>query len=161
MWWGGEILNLNNYVYFKMKVGLGRGTNNFAELNSLRHLLLFAWEKNCHRIQFFEDTQLIINWINGIYLCHFHTLTDLLEDALYLKSRFEFFVCSHIYKERNEVVDILTKEAVQLIRRNQLIHEYLDGFSSRSTIGRSLKDKETTWDDLWDHSFFLFADTSF
>ena len=73
------------------------------ELNSLRHLLLFSLEQNCHRIQIFGDSQLVINWINVEYHCHLHMLMDLLEDSLSLKSQFDFIVCSHIYRERNEV----------------------------------------------------------
>jgi len=93
-------------------VGLGRETNNYVELNSLRHLLVFAKEKHFHNLQIFGDSHLMINWINGIYNCHLHTLRDLVEEAIELKSQFQSFICSHIYRERNELVDLRSKEAM-------------------------------------------------
>lgn len=96
-------------------MGLGWGTNNYANLNSLRHLLLFSLEKHYTSIQIFGDSQLIINWINGSYHCYVHTLRDLLDETIGLKSKFESFVCCHIYRERNEVPDFLSKEVAQLI----------------------------------------------
>jgi hypothetical protein len=43
---GGAVLFLSNTHLFRLKMGLGPGTNNFAELMSLKLLLLFALEKN-------------------------------------------------------------------------------------------------------------------
>lgn len=123
----GGTLHLWETTHYKLKVGLGRGTNNYAKLNSLRHLLLFALEKHYTSIQIFGDSQLIINWINGSYHYHVHTLRDLLDETIGLKSQFESFVCCHIYKERNEVVDFLSKEAAQLIRGKWIIQEYRNG----------------------------------
>lgn len=51
-----------------------------------------------------------------------------MEDAIFIKSQFDFVVYAHIYMEKNEVVDILSKEPAQLIRGHWLIQEYRDGF---------------------------------
>jgi len=50
------MLHINEQLFFKIKVGLGRGKNNYAELSSLIHLLIFALEQNYHRIQLFGDS---------------------------------------------------------------------------------------------------------
>lgn len=60
-WGGGAVLHINNFVSYRIQVDLSRGTNNYAELNILKHLLLFARKLNCQQIQIFGDSQLIIN----------------------------------------------------------------------------------------------------
>ena len=47
-------------------VGLREGSNNLAELLSLKILLMFAVEKGCRKINFYGDSMNVINWINGI-----------------------------------------------------------------------------------------------
>jgi len=124
---GGFILHMNEHLSFSIQVGLGRGANNYVELHSLKHLLLFAREQNCQKIQIFGDSQLVINWINDVYHCHLHTLRDTLDDVFTLKSQFYFIVCSHIYRERSEIVDHLSKEATQLNKGQWIVYEYRDG----------------------------------
>ena len=121
------MLHIDNIVSFRIKVGLGRGTNNYAELSSLKYLLLFAKEQNFQQLQIFGDSQLIINWENEVNHCHLHTLRDILTDIFSLKSQFDSFACSHIYRERNEIVDRLSKEAAQLNRGQWKIQEFREG----------------------------------
>lgn len=44
---GGGVLHKSEDHYFHISAGLGRGSNNYAELMSLRLLLLFALEQGC------------------------------------------------------------------------------------------------------------------
>jgi len=44
---GGAALYLNEEQYFKLKIGLETGTNNYVELNNLRLLLRSSLEKGC------------------------------------------------------------------------------------------------------------------
>jgi len=44
-----------------------------------------------------------------------HTLRNLLEEVLSLKSQFDFVICHHIYREINQVSDNLSKEAAQQV----------------------------------------------
>ena len=44
---GGEILFLSEHHFFELMVRLGEGRNNFAELLSLKIILIFATEKGC------------------------------------------------------------------------------------------------------------------
>jgi ribonuclease HI len=41
---------------------LGQGTNNYAELLTLKLLLLFAKEKELLHLQIFGDSMISINW---------------------------------------------------------------------------------------------------
>ena len=43
-------------------MGLGIGTNNFAELLALNLLLQIAGEKGIHNLQIFGDSKNVINW---------------------------------------------------------------------------------------------------
>lgn len=54
-------------------MGLEAGTNNFAELITLRHLLHFSLGHQCHNLNIFGDSKIIINWFNSISTCHIHT----------------------------------------------------------------------------------------
>eukprot|EP00253_Pinus_taeda_P026822 PITA_26822 len=113
---GGFILHLNENHHFRIKAGLGAGTNNFAELITLRHLLHFALRHHCANINIYGDSQIIINWINGSATCHMHSLSTILHDALELKSAFNHISISQIYREHNRSADKLSKEAALMDR---------------------------------------------
>jgi hypothetical protein len=70
---GGAILFLSLQHSFKLKMGLGPGTNNYVELMAIKLLLLFAGEKGVQTIQIFGDSMIVINWIgklnNAIIFC--------------------------------------------------------------------------------------------
>jgi len=123
---GGEILHIDNIVNYRIKFGIGRTTNNFVELSSLKHLL-FARELNYQKIQIFGDSKLTINWTNEVNHCHLHTLRYILTNIISLKSQFDSFVCLHIYRERNDIADHHSKEAVQLNRGQCQIQEFREG----------------------------------
>jgi ribonuclease HI len=93
---------------------LGAGTNNYSKLIALKLLLLFAIEKGCRALQVFGDSLVIINWANGIHRCKISHLLPLHEDVLRIKSLFDNISFSHIYRERNQLADRLSKEAMQL-----------------------------------------------
>jgi ribonuclease HI len=48
---GGAIIYLSDNHLFKLKMGLGPGRNNYAELMSLKLLILFAEEKGVKTLQ--------------------------------------------------------------------------------------------------------------
>ena len=63
----GGILYISDSHFFSFKVGLGLGTNNFAELCALKLLLYLARRNSLDKIQIFDDSQLVINWASGKY----------------------------------------------------------------------------------------------
>ena len=66
---GGAVLFFTDSHFFVMSLGLGGGTNNFAELLSLKLLLMFALETGCTALNFFGDSLNVINWINHTQEC--------------------------------------------------------------------------------------------
>ena len=57
----GGMLFLSDVHFFSFKVGLGLGTNNFAELCAPKLLLFLARRNSLDKIQIFSDSQLVIN----------------------------------------------------------------------------------------------------
>ncbi len=107
-------------------MGLGEGTNNFAELMTLRHLMHFALNHDCRDIQIFGDSNIIINWINKNSRCDAHTLLNILDEVMHLKSLFNTILVRHIYREHNHSADELSKEAMHLPRGQWIIQEQRD-----------------------------------
>ena len=81
---------------------------------ALKLLLLFAIQKGCRDLQVFGDSLVIINWDNEIHRCQISLFLPLPEDVVRIKSLFDNISCSHIYRERNQMEDKLSKEAMQL-----------------------------------------------
>jgi ribonuclease HI len=61
---GGVTLYLNDTHIFNLKIGLGYGTNNYAQLSSLKLLILFMVEKQVIYLQVFGESLNVINWMN-------------------------------------------------------------------------------------------------
>jgi len=51
---GGFLLYLFDHHHFKVKLGLGEGTNTYVELITLRHLLHFSLGHDCINLQIYE-----------------------------------------------------------------------------------------------------------
>ena len=80
---GCAIFFLNQNHHFQIQMGLGAGTNNYAELMALIILLCFALEKDCRRIHIFWDSLVILNWVKKVERCRnillFHSLKNLID----------------------------------------------------------------------------------
>jgi len=111
---GGGILYKNDSHFFKFSAGLGGGSNNYAELMTLRLLLLYALEQGCLSLQVFGDSLLVIEWAKEIQKCNVTRLFPILEEVLLLKQQFFKIYFTHVYRERNRVADGLSKEGTQL-----------------------------------------------
>ena len=111
---GGACLFLNQSHYFQISLGLGVGTNNYAELMTLKLLLCFAIERNCRQLQDFGDSMVVINWLNKIHKCRTATLDALYEETTRSLSFFETISFTHVYRERNVDADKLSKKGLTL-----------------------------------------------
>ena len=110
---GGGVLFKSVSHYFHFSAGLGMGSNNYAELMSLRLLLLFALEQGCLSLQVFGDSMLVIEWAKETVQCHVMILLPILEEVFRIKQQFNHISFTHVYRERNGVADQLSKEATQ------------------------------------------------
>eukprot|EP00253_Pinus_taeda_P018226 PITA_18226 len=105
----GICIFINPEHTLKASVGLGSGTNNFAELSALRFLLCWLQHRNINTIQIFGDSLNVINWINGKASCQNQILKTIVEEIMTLKTFFNRFLLYHIYRDRNEEADQLSK----------------------------------------------------
>jgi ribonuclease HI len=64
------------------------GSNNYAELMSLKLLIAFSIEKECHSFTVFGDSMNVINWIRGTQRCTNTRLANIVEDIKILQILF-------------------------------------------------------------------------
>jgi hypothetical protein len=88
---GGGLLYFSPTHYFILTSGLGSGTNNYAELMSLKLLIVFAIEKGCRILKVYGDSLNVINWIKGTQRCLNTRLARLVEDIQRLQTNFDIF----------------------------------------------------------------------
>lgn len=79
---GGLVLYLNEYHFFIYQIGLGRGTNNYAYILSLKFLLCFSIKKDCQNLQTYGDLMNVKNWLMKHKDVN-HTLLPILEEILH------------------------------------------------------------------------------
>lgn len=77
MWWGCCVPHEH---FFKIKMGLGQSTNNFAKLMTLKIMLQIEGEKGVRSIPLFEDSMNVINWSWKAQICHNIFLLPILEE---------------------------------------------------------------------------------
>ena len=131
----GLCIYLNPEHSFKASVGLGMGTNNFAELSALRLLLCWFLKKNIFAIQVFGDSLNVINWVNGTSSCQNQILKNLLEEIMLLKTSFNSLSLCHIYRDNNKEANQLSKAGLQQNMGCWSIEEHRQGqiFSSQQS----------------------------
>lgn len=125
----GLCIHLNPDHSIKASVGLGPGTNNYAELSALRLLICWLLQRNIPSIQIFRDSLNVIKWVNGNAICQNQILKPLLEDILSLKSLFNGITICHIYRDKNAAADQLSKAGLQQDLGSWTIEEYRQGQS--------------------------------
>ena len=124
---GGAVLFLTDSHFFILSLGLGGGTNNFAELMSLKMLLMFALENGCTALNFLGDSLNVINWINQTQECRHLRLAHILFSIRQLLLRFDSFSCRHVYRENNKEADKASKEGLRLAMGTWLVKETNEG----------------------------------
>eukprot|EP00253_Pinus_taeda_P016622 PITA_16622 len=123
----GICIHINQEQSLKASVGLGQGTNNYAELAALRLLMCWALKKNILSIQIFGDSMNVVKWVNGKSMCQNQILKPLLEDIISLKNHFDCVSICHIYREYNTTADQLSKSGLQQDLGNWTIEESYQG----------------------------------
>jgi len=124
---GGALLYLTDSHYFEISSCLGEGSNNFAEMMSIKMLLSFAYEKGCQNITVFGDSMNVVNWIRGIQQCRNIRLANLLSLVRMIIHGLDSFACRHVYRENNDRADKASKEGLALAVGIWHITEFRDG----------------------------------
>ena len=113
--------------YFELMVGLGEGSNNFAQLLSLKLLLIFAAEKGCRTLNVYGDSMNVINWIKRSQMCRNLRLANILASISDIIGSYDSFSSRHVYRENNREVDKASKEGLLLMMGQWKIIEQVDG----------------------------------
>lgn len=103
----------DNKIVYKEAKYLGRITNNVAEYNGVINALRWLQENNSYsHIQFYMDSQLVVNQLNGIYkikndnLKKLRTIISVLEKEIHSDLKYKY-----IPRENNKLPDkLLNKE---------------------------------------------------
>jgi len=127
MFGGGAVLHLSESHHFTLSMGLGEGSNNYAELLSLKLLLNFALEKGCTSLTCFGDSLNVINWIKKTQECRNLRLGNLLSAIRRILLRYDNFTCRHVYRENNKEADRASKEGLQKALGTWYVTESVDG----------------------------------
>ena len=130
---GGATLFLNSTHHFKIMMGLGTGSNNYANLMALKLLICFSIEKNCKNTSIFCDSLVILNWINKTQKCRNISLSALFKEANKFLSSFDFITCKHVYRERNKEAERISKAGLNLAMGTwkiwrQRMHRFMSSF---------------------------------
>lgn len=126
----GIVIQENQDQRIKASVGLGSGSNNFAELAALKLLLCWLIQRNIPTIQIFGDSLNVIKWVNDHSVCKNQSLKILLDEIQTLKLSFHCFSICHIYRELNDSADHLSKEGLQQDMGSWKIEQVSHGQSS-------------------------------
>jgi len=111
---GGALLYLSDSHFFVLSFGMGEGSNNYAELMSLKLLLIFAVEKGCLKLNVFGDSMNVINWISMTQECRNMRLDILISSVRMVLQSIDSFSCRHVYRENNQEADLASKEGLQM-----------------------------------------------
>jgi ribonuclease HI len=105
----GVSLFLSNSHYCVLKLGLGRGTNNWSKIRALIALIRISIEKGLDFLQVFSDSELTIDWIQGNAKMHNILLHQILYQIKPLIANFSKIYFTHIYRVCNMLAYKLSK----------------------------------------------------
>lgn len=105
---------------------MGRGTNNYEEMMTLRTLLKLAMDKGIQQPQVFSDSMSVIEWIreNEINNVGLKPLADQIKEASQLFGQITY---THVFWELNTEADALSKKGQQIEAEFLPLEEIQDG----------------------------------
>jgi hypothetical protein len=98
---------------------------------ALKLVLMLATQKGGQNLQMMRDSQVIINFLNWICAMENFLLRPISKEALNFKDVFNEISCFHVYRERNTLVDTLSKEILQMAPRTWHVWERQEGFLAK------------------------------
>ena len=124
LWGAGICLWLNDFHLLAFKLGCGSCTNTRAELLALWASLRVAKDIGLPYLHIFGDSSVIINWAKRESTLDMVNLEAWCLNTRILMSSFMWVDLSHVYREHNRKVDILSKEGLHLAAGHLLLTEY-------------------------------------
>ena len=98
----------------KFRAGMGQGTNNYAKLMDLKLLLTMASEKGITPLQIFGDSMVVIKWMKRGNSLSSYLLQPLFDELKGITCVFNFISFQHVYREKNQIVDGLSKAGLHM-----------------------------------------------
>jgi ribonuclease HI len=109
-------------IIFSQNKYLGKNTNNVAEYSgvilALTWLTKFSSENQVDSVNYFLDSLLITNQLNGIYKIKNENLKKYFEVIKKLENKIKIKInYKHIYREKNKMADLLVNKCLDKISR--------------------------------------------
>lgn len=86
-----------------------------------------ANDKQCSVLRCFDDSLLVINWMNGRSQLQDCTLIPLGDQLKMIASSFEFLSYTQFFRELNDVADKLSKKRLQVELGCWVVEEFNEG----------------------------------
>ena len=64
------MINLKQNLSYRLRMGIGKGSNIKVDLLALWGLLSFAYEKDMLSLTILGDSKVIVDWDNNIHILH-------------------------------------------------------------------------------------------
>jgi ribonuclease HI len=122
----GALMYISKPHFFTLRYIPGTGSNNKAEHVALWSLLLHTNMLQLRKLQVFGDSQVVVDWINGVTSFQVRQLHLIMRQVRDFIENMEWFSCRHILRELNEVAYKLSKEALYLEVGTFIIQEYFE-----------------------------------
>jgi hypothetical protein len=97
---------------------------------ALKLTFTLAAEHGVSRFQIFGDSSLVIKWMKMEYVLRNFTLQLLLDEIRGILAGFNYHSFQHIFRDRNQIADCLSKYRIQLACGEWFIQEDLNGHIS-------------------------------
>jgi hypothetical protein len=95
-------------------IWLGSDLKNKLLLLYLKLLLLLAKERNISHLHIYGDSQLVINWMTGVYSMQNYSLQPLFQNIKSYCEHFSHITFDHVFRERNQEANSLSKAGLEL-----------------------------------------------
>lgn len=109
----GGVITKNGREIFSFSEYLDDATNNEAEYTALIEGLKYVIKLNILGINVYSDSELIVKQINGEYKVKNPRMKALYQKAMNLLDELEHWTITHVFREQNEVADLLAKSGRQ------------------------------------------------
>jgi ribonuclease HI len=106
-----------------LNTSMGHGFNKFSELMALKLLLTLALEYRVTHLQVFGHSLLVIKCMRKKFVLGSFTLQPLFDEVWSLQVSLTSISFVHIFRERNLLADSLSKDGLDLMRREWLVLE--------------------------------------
>ncbi|HIB26478.1 MAG TPA: ribonuclease HI family protein [Candidatus Marinimicrobia bacterium] len=109
----GGVITKNGKEIFSFSEYLDDATNNEAEYTALIKGLEYLIKLNILSINIYSDSELVVKQISGEYKVKNPRMRALYQKAINLLGELEHWTITHVFREQNEVADLLAKSGRQ------------------------------------------------